>query len=63
MTPMQWFCDHYGVPAKRGGRIRFDGKPGRITSGSGGHLMIQLDDDPPGWRTRVHPTWRMEYLT
>ena len=62
MTPMQWFRDHYGVPAKRGGRIRFDGRPGRITSGDAGHLILHLDGDPPSRRVRVHPCWRMEYL-
>lgn len=59
---MQWIRDHYNVPAKRGGRIIFDGKPGRITSMRGGHLMLHLDGDPPNRRVIVHPCWRMEYL-
>lgn len=59
---MQWIRDHYPVPAKRGGRIRFMGQPGRITSTNAGHLVIHLDGQPAGWRHYVHPCWRMDYL-
>lgn len=59
---MQWIRDRYGVPAKRGGRVVFDGKPGRILSTHAGHLVLHLDEDKPSHRTYVHPCWRMEYL-
>ncbi|ABD58287.1 hypothetical protein M609_gp078 [Mycobacterium phage Job42] len=58
-----WIRSNYGVPAKRGMRVIFDGRPGRIVSVDGPYLMLHLDGDPWDWRTRVHPTWRMEYLT
>ncbi|AXN53238.1 hypothetical protein PBI_HARLEY_76 [Mycobacterium phage Harley] len=57
-----WIRSNYGVPAKRGMRVIFDGRPGRIVSVDGQYLMLHLDGDPWDWRTRVHPTWRMEYL-
>lgn len=59
---MQWVRSVYSVPAKRGGRVRFDGQSGRIVSAVGGHLMLHLDGTPASERVRVHPTWRMEYL-
>lgn len=59
---MEWIRSHYLVPAKRGGRIIFDGNPGRICSVAGGHLVIHLDGTPESRRFRVHPGWRMEYL-
>lgn len=58
---MQWIRDHYPVPAARGVRVTFDGKPGRITSADAGHLILHLDGDPPSRRVRVHPCWRMQY--
>jgi hypothetical protein len=59
----EWMKQHYGVPARRGGRVIFDGKPGRITStNAAGHLVLHLDGDPPRRRVYVHPRWRMEYL-
>lgn len=35
--------NYYGVPAKRGGKIEYEGKPGVITGTSGPHLMVRLD--------------------
>lgn len=59
----------YGVPAKRGGRIRYrdergDIFEGRITSARDGRLRVLVDDRVPGYRGRLilHPTWRVEYL-
>ncbi|ACI12693.1 hypothetical protein PBI_EISH_80 [Mycobacterium phage Eish] len=57
-----WIRSTYRVPAKRGMRVVFDGRPGRILSVDGPYLMLHLDSDPKNLRTRVHPTWRMEYL-
>lgn len=55
---MEWIRRNYGVPAKRGGRVRFSGVAGTITSASH-HLRVRLDD---GRRVLLHPTWRVEYL-
>lgn len=60
---MERIRDQYGVPARRGARIRFRGQPAVITgtSRSGGmYLMIRTSD---GRRHMVHPTWEMDYLT
>lgn len=51
---------YYGVPAKRGARVKFCGKPGRMTSGNGHYVRILLDGDKRP--IIVHPTWEMEYL-
>jgi hypothetical protein len=58
---MRRIREFYGVPCKRGGRVNFDGKPGRITQAVQGHhwLYVLLDS---GQRVICHPTWRMEYL-
>ena len=48
----------YKVPAKRGGRIKMQGRPGRILSSNGTHLRIKFDDGRKGY---VHPTWEMVY--
>ena len=61
---MQSIRDRYGVPAKRGGRIRYTGgkrpRMGTIVSAHGHYLTIQLDGARrPGV---FHPAWEMEYL-
>jgi hypothetical protein len=50
-----------GVPAKRGMRVTVDGKPGRITSASGGYIMVRFDDKR--FSLPCHPTWRVKYAT
>ena len=59
----------YGVPAKRGARIRFDyplGKDrpgpheGTIVGARGPHLNVRLDGERH--TCSLHPTWRVEYL-
>jgi|SRR5688500_8037329 hypothetical protein len=53
----------YGVPARIGGRIVFNGQPGRITgySRENAHILVLLDGDTEA--VPVHPTWHMTYLT
>ena len=60
-------CDirrNYGVPAKRGGRVRYTGgrEPafGSIRSARGAHLYIHLDGAKRP--QTFHPTWELEYL-
>jgi len=63
---MEWIRKNYGVPAKRGGRIRYtdnhgDKWEGTITAARGPYLLVHI----PGWhlqRARLHPTWNVEYL-
>jgi hypothetical protein len=66
---LQYIRRTYGVPAKRGGRIRYTDEGGhifngRITSARGAHLRVLVDDRVPGYRGRMtlHPTYRIEYL-
>lgn len=54
---LPWVRRTYGVPAIRGGIVRFDGQPGRILSATH-HLHIRLDDGKSVW---IHPAWRVEY--
>lgn len=55
---------YYGVPAKIGGRVKYEGREGVITGTSGPHLIMRPDDRKrKGERLILHPTWRVEYLT
>jgi hypothetical protein len=62
---MSYIRKTYGVPAKRGGKVKYTGSPdgvryGVITSARGGYLRIRLDDEK---RSRTfHPAWELEYL-
>jgi hypothetical protein len=53
-----------GVPAKRGGRVRYTHpsppREGTITGAHGGYLRIRLDGDKHSGIH--HPTWELEYL-
>lgn len=55
---MEYVRRWYGVPARRGGRVRFDGALGTILSADH-RLRVRLDT---GERVILHPTWRVEYL-
>ena len=61
---MAWIRENYGVPCKRGGRVRYSGaglpRLGTITKTCLGRLRILLDGDR---RSGIyHPTWKIEYL-
>ena len=62
---MKYIRDYYGVPARRGTRVRFTGSDrgpivGTIASSQGSALQVMFDGDK---RTSlVHPTWELEYL-
>lgn len=64
---MQRIRQRYGVPAKRGARIRYTGEGkdnpeyGIITNARGHHLRIRLDGQKLSYI--FHPTWEIEYLT
>ena len=57
---MQYIRDYYKIPAKRGGRVEFDGRPGTIMSSNGAKLRIKLDGDT--YSRLYHPTWNIKYL-
>lgn len=62
---IKYVRDHYHVPAKRGGRVRYIGSPGKepklgtITGGSN-YLHVRFDGEKHS--VNLHPTWRLEYL-
>lgn len=57
---IEYIRNHYGVPAKIGGRITFAGVAGTIVSARGAHLRVRMDSVPS--RTAIlHPTWRVVY--
>ncbi len=60
MASFDYIRSYYKVPAKRGGRVKFDGKPGTIVWTDGPYLRIRLD----GQRgvESFHPLWKIEYL-
>lgn len=57
---MEWVRQSYGVPAKRGGRVRvkFDGKTGTITNATQ-YVHVRLDGEKRP--DRFHPL-DLEYL-
>ena len=63
---MKFVRQRYGVPAKRGGRIRYRPRldrpsiEGTILSADS-RIRVRLDT-PDGRRVILHPTWRVEYL-
>jgi len=66
MGSMAYIRKVYGVPAKRGGRVRFTdraGKPwtGRIKSARGPHLRVAFPEFPRA-TALLHPTWNLEYM-
>jgi hypothetical protein len=66
---LEYIRNYYGVPAKRGARIRYtDGRgvarTGRITAARSARILVLLDEPGPDYPARVvlHPTWQVEYL-
>jgi hypothetical protein len=57
---MAWIRQYYGVPAKRGGRILFEGQPGVITSARGAGLRVRMDGEKRS--IPIHPVWEVVYL-
>lgn len=50
----------YGVPARRGARVEYDGQRGVITGAINAHVRIRLDGET---KSRIyHPTWKIKYL-
>lgn len=57
----------YGVPAKRGQRVRFapDGgtpREGVITGADGAYIKVRFPEHKSLRPGRFHPTWAIEYL-
>ncbi len=61
---LHWIRKTYGVPARRGFRVEYTGRPapilGTITGANGGRLKIRLDGEKHS--RSYHPTWELRYL-
>lgn len=58
---MEYIRRYYGVPARRGARVKASGEAGTIVASKGCYLRIRFDGRPYG-RVNFHPTWEMEYV-
>lgn len=56
---IEYIRTYYGVPAKRGGRVLFNGKPAVIIGTRNAYLQLK---DEQGNLFIAHPTWEMIYL-
>ena len=52
---------YYGVPAARGHRVLFRGKPHVITGTTRGPMYLRIRPDGGGKSFSVHPTWEMDF--
>ena len=59
--PFEYIRNAYGVPAKRGQRVKYLGHTGTIAKADGQYIHILLDGDliPTG---PYHPTSDIEYI-
>lgn len=57
--PMDWIRKTYGVDARRGMKVKVDGKAGVIVSAKNGYIMVRFDGKKRS--EPCHPTWRVEY--
>ena len=63
---MDYIRRTYGVPAKRGASIRFDGVfgehgiHGTVIGALGPYIRVRMDNTGLIWT--LHPTWMVEYL-
>lgn len=60
---------YYGVPAKRGGRVRLGpgfvrdgGREGTITGAQRGTMHVRVRLDGERHARPYHPTWELDYL-
>jgi hypothetical protein len=61
MGGMEHIRKMYNVPARRGGRIRFEGRDiGTIVAARHGRLRVRFDGQKR--IAFLHPTWEVEYL-
>lgn len=62
---MQHIRDYYGVPAKRGARIKYTlrnpGRLGTVVGSRNQYLRVRFDDNPDRIFT-LHATWELEFL-
>lgn len=59
---MEYIRNYYGVPLRRGLRVRVNGKLGVITGASSAQAHVNVRFDGQKHSIPCHPTWRFEYL-
>ena len=52
----------YGVPARRGAKVLYQGKPAIITSAPRCYLRLRFYGEKRASRKIFHPTWQIQYL-
>lgn len=57
----KYIQDYYGVPAKRGQKVKYRGKEGVITSAKGQYINIRFDGDAVATGP-FHPISEIEYI-
>lgn len=63
---LQYIREYYGVPAKRGGRVKYTGSSrrgpefGTIVGSKGAHVRIRIDGQKCA--ENYHPTYALNYL-
>lgn len=57
---LDYIRSYYGVPAKRNGKIVFDGAPCVIVGTQNQYLRVRRVNN--GKVITIHPTWRVEYV-
>ena len=57
---MDYIRNYYKVPAKKGGRVEYEGKPGTIVGSRNAYLLIRLDGEKEVGS--YHPTYNITYL-
>ncbi len=58
---LEYISNTYGVPAKMGQKVKYEGRPGVICGTKNAYLKIQFDGEAKPDKGVFHPTWEMTY--
>lgn len=63
MSLLRRIREYYGVPVRRGARVKYKGTLATITSATTGHrIRLRFDGHKRRHPGVFHPTWEIEYL-
>ena len=62
MSFLRQLREYYGVPLRRGARVKYQGRLGVVLSASGCHIRIRFDGQKRRHPAPFHPTFQIEYL-
>jgi len=60
LNALEYIRKYFGVPAKMGMIVKYDGKTGHITGATGEYLKIKMDGERKSFC--YHASWKIEYL-